>query len=103
MRAPLPWLLLAALTLGASAAVLRVPQDLPGIQAAFDASAAGDTVLVDRGTWAGLVTGPAHSVTLCSNHLFTGDTTDIVETVLDGEYAGTILDVHSGLGSWFTV
>jgi hypothetical protein len=103
MRAPLPWLLLASLTLGASAAVLRVPQDLPGIQAAFDASAAGDTVLVDRGTWAGLYTGPAHSVTLCSNHLFTGDTTDIVETVLDGEYAGTILDVHSGPDTWFTL
>jgi len=95
--------MLVALALGASAAVLRVPEEHPSLQAAFGASAEGDTVLVARGTWAGLVTGPAHTVTLCSNHLFTGDTTDIVETVLDGEYAGTLLDIHSGPGTWFTL
>jgi hypothetical protein len=93
-------LLLPALAL---ATILRVPQDHPGVQAAMDASATGDTVLVERGTWTGLLQRPVHDLLLCSNHLFTGDTTDIVETVLDGEYAGTILTVNTAGDSVLTV
>jgi hypothetical protein len=73
--------------------VLTVPGQYPGIQAAMDASAPGDTVHVAPGTWYGLYTSPTHSLTLCSDYLFTQDSTDINETILDGEYAGTILDL----------
>jgi hypothetical protein len=86
------WLILA---LEASATVLRVPADYPGVQQAMDASQTGDTVRVDRGVWTGLLDSPVHTLLLCSNYPFTLDSTDIVETVLDGEYAGTILKVNT--------
>jgi hypothetical protein len=79
----------------AQANLLRVPGDLPGIQAAFDASAEGDTVLVSRGTWTGLLQSPVHSILFCSNYLFSLDSTDINETILDGAFAGTILTVNT--------
>jgi len=49
--------LLLALSL-AGGDVVRVPQDQPTIQAAVDAAAAGETVLVDRGTYPGPVVVP---------------------------------------------
>jgi hypothetical protein len=75
------------------AAILRVPADYPGVQAAMDASTPGDTVHVAPGTWFGLYTSPTHGLTLCSDYLFTQDSTDINQTILDGEYQGTILDL----------
>jgi hypothetical protein len=84
------------------AAILEVPADYPGIQAAMDASSPGDTVHVAPGIWYGLYTSPVHSLTLCSDYLFTQDSTGINETILDGEYAGTILDVVC-LNNWFNL
>ncbi|MCB1048535.1 MAG: hypothetical protein KDC10_15165, partial [Calditrichaeota bacterium] len=69
----------------------------------MDASAPGDTVLVAPGTYTGLYTSPDYTLTLASNYLFSQDSTDINETVLDGEYAGTILDIIVGEGNWFTL
>jgi hypothetical protein len=86
------WLILV---LEASAAVLRVPADYPGVQVAMDASQAGDTVVIDRGVWTGLLESPAHTLLLCSNYPFTQDSADIAETILDGEYAGTILNINT--------
>jgi len=89
--------LLAALLLAAPlhARVRRVPQDLPTLQAAVDSSLAhGDTVLVDRGVWSESVhIGPGR-LTLASNHLFSGDTLDIEETILDGGFQRNILFVE---------
>ena len=48
-----------AVALSLSGATIRVPQDAPTIQAAVDAAAAGDTILVDRGTYPGGVVVPA--------------------------------------------
>src|SRR5205085_5050178 len=48
-----------AVALSLSGATIRVPQDAPTIQAAVDAAAPGDTVLVDRGTYPGPVVVPA--------------------------------------------
>jgi hypothetical protein len=98
------WMMLLALGqfCPGPAAILDVPLDFPGIQAAMDASEPGDTVHVAPGTWYGLYTSPTHSLTLCSDYLFTQDSTDINETILDGEYAGTILDLVCE-NEWFTL
>jgi hypothetical protein len=81
------------LVLQGMAAVIHVPEDQPTVQQGLDATAPGDTVLVARGTYQELLTSPDHSFTLCSNFLFTQDSTDIVETVLDGNHDGTILSI----------
>ena len=54
-------LLLSASSTGSrlSDDVLRVPQDAPTIQAAVDAATPGDLILVDRGTYPGVVVVPA--------------------------------------------
>ena len=83
------------LTAIAAANVLRVPENYAGIQAAMDATDAGDTVLVNRGTWVGLLDSPAHSILLTSHYILTDDSTDINETILDGAYEGTILTVNT--------
>jgi hypothetical protein len=104
-RLPRLVLLLAVLLPAAvaPARVLRVPEDHAGIQAAFDVSQEGDTVLVARGTWTGLLESPVHSILFCSQFLFSQDSTDIVETVLDGQYAGTILNVNTLTPGMLTV
>jgi len=94
------WLACVSLAQGT---ILRVPEDFPAIQPAMNASADGDTVLVARGTWAGLYVSPVHSLTLCSNYIFSHDSTDINETILDGEYAGTILDIVTAADERMTV
>ncbi len=76
------------------ATILHVPAEYPDLQSALFASSPEDTVQVARGTYFGRFSSPFHSLTLCSDYLFTGDSTDINETILDGEYLGTILDVH---------
>ena len=83
------------LTAVAAANVLRVPSDHASIQEAMDFSMDGDTVIVGRGTWAGLLESPAHSLTLASQFLLSGDTTDVTETILDAEYEGTLLTVNT--------
>lgn len=94
MRHPSLLLPLLLPLLSAQALVRRVPEDLPTIQAAIDSSlASGDTVVVARGVWTEhLEVGPGH-LTLASNHLFTGDTLDIEQTVLDGELQRNIVFV----------
>ncbi|MCB1048680.1 MAG: hypothetical protein KDC10_15910, partial [Calditrichaeota bacterium] len=59
-------------------------------------------VHVARGTWTGLYTSPMHGMMLCSDYLFTQDSTDINETILDGDYQGTILDLY-GEDTWFVL
>jgi hypothetical protein len=79
-----------AVALSLSGAVIRVPQDAPTIQAAVDAAAAGDTILVDRGTYPGGVVVPASKPNLTIRGV------DRNAVVLDG--AGTrddAIDVHA--------
>jgi hypothetical protein len=73
------------------ASVLLVPQNYPSIQGAFDASQHADTVLLARGNYFELLQAPEHTVSLFSNYYLTQDTTDLLETVLDGQLEGTIL------------
>ena len=83
------------------AAVVRVPVDVPGIQAAIDAAQGSDTVLISRGTYAGGLVISGKSITLASRYIETGDTSDIALTTLAG--GGTILTIDASAGAATTV
>jgi hypothetical protein len=75
--------------------ILHVPADYPSIQAAYDATSHMDTVLVERGIYQENILAPEHSTWLMSNYAFTQDSADIVETILDGNLAGTVLTLQA--------
>lgn len=62
----------------------------------MNATQPGDTVLVPPGAYNELMTAPAHELHLLSHYAFSQDSSDIVETVLDGELQGTILTLPEG-------
>ena len=78
-----------AVALSLSGAVIRVPQDAPTIQAAVDAAAAGDTILVDRGTYPGGVVVPASKPSLTIRGV------DRNAVVFDGGGKRDAIDVHA--------
>jgi len=78
----------------ACARILNVPQDYQTIQAAIDSSADGDTVLVQSGTYYENLVIMEHPVTLASMILLTDDPSYIEETIIDGGWAGSVLDIR---------
>ena len=70
----------------------RVPQDLPTIQAAINASATGDTVLVAPGTWFEDLTLDTKEITLTS-------VAGAATTILDGSHAGPVLQITNTPGT----
>ena len=75
------------------AAAIRVPEQVAGVQAAINLAQAGDTVVIDRGTYAGglIITGKA--ITLASRYIETGDSADISHTLISG--GNTLLTIDS--------
>lgn len=77
-------------------AVLReVPTQFPQLQDALDQSVDGDTVLVLPGVYTGHFGILDAGVTLAGRHLFSGDSSDISATVLDGGGTGSVLRIRS--------
>jgi hypothetical protein len=68
-----------------NAQILHVPSDYTTIQEAVDASTYGDTILVAPGTYLENVRiqGNDRIITLASNFMFSGDTADISNTIID--------------------
>jgi hypothetical protein len=77
------------------AAVLPVPDGHPTIQAALDAAAAGDTVLVARGHYHERLVMPPRDICLISDILVTGDTLALEETIIDGDLQGSTITINT--------
>ncbi len=74
-----------------SATVINIPDDYSTIQQGIDASTDGDTVLVQSGEYVENINFNGHNITLGSLFLTTGDTTYILETVIDGDSSGSVV------------
>ena len=85
----------------ARSAVIRVPQDYSGIQAAIGAAQSGDTVLVSPGTYVGGLTISGKTITLASNYISTGNPNDIMQTTIDG--GSPILTIQASVGAATTI
>ena len=74
-----------------SATIINIPDEFPTIQQGIDASANGDTVLVQPATYHEIITFNGHNITLGSLYIITGDTSYISQTVIDGDFTGTVV------------
>ncbi len=67
--------------------IIHVPDDYPSIQAAIEAAVAGDTVLVEEGTYVENINFLGKAITVASRFILDGDTAHISKTIIDGSGA----------------
>ncbi|UCC78959.1 MAG: T9SS type A sorting domain-containing protein [Candidatus Zixiibacteriota bacterium] len=84
----------------AHATIIHIPGDYPTIQQGINASADGDTVLVQTGTYVENINLNDHEITLASLFLTTGDTSYISTTIIDGDSSGSVITVAD---QWITI
>jgi len=95
-----PVMILAALAVQQPAPrTLRVPQDVPTIQAAIDSAGPGDTVLVAPGRYYENLRLRGTNIVLASEYARTRDPSLIAQTILDGSRpthpdSGTVLSIY---------
>ncbi len=87
----------------AAASILEVPENYSTVQEALDATAQGDTVLVGRGIWVENLVTPDRELTLASNFLFSRDSMDIQQTILDGDSLDSVVRIENTGGACFTL
>ena len=71
--------------------ILNVPSSYHYVSLAILASTDGDTVLVQPGTYNGVINYAGKAITIASTYIFTGDETDIYHTTLSGNYSDASL------------
>ncbi|MFQ6676099.1 MAG: hypothetical protein ACE5LH_07105 [Fidelibacterota bacterium] len=89
-------LILILLNSSAAAAVIRVPQNQPTIQAGIDAVSDGDTVLVDTGRYVENINFRGKNIIVGSLYLTTGDTSYVSRTIIDGDSSGSVVTFENG-------
>ena len=75
--------------------IINIPADQPTIQAGIDASANGDTVLVQPWTYFENINYNGHNITVASLFFTTQDTSYISQTVIDGNQEGSVVTFES--------
>lgn len=82
---------LATQTLNVRSSRINVPTDHALIQQAIDDSFTGDTIIVSRGVYTENLNMNGKAVTLSSEFIFTKDTADISNTIIDGNKLKTVI------------
>lgn len=80
----------------ASASITNVPGDYSTIQDAINATADGDTVLIQPDTYIENINFNGHNVLLGSLFLTTNDNSYVSSTIIDGSNSGNVITFHSG-------
>lgn len=75
------------------AEIILVPEDFETIQEGVSNSEAGDTVLVRPGTYTENIFIDMWEITLASYYFMTGDESFIAQTFIDGDSAGTAINL----------
>ncbi|MFQ5870003.1 MAG: right-handed parallel beta-helix repeat-containing protein [Candidatus Zixiibacteriota bacterium] len=78
------------------ATIINIPDDYDTIQEGINASSDGDTVLVQPNVYYENINFNGHNVVLASLFLTTGDTIYVLNTVIDGDRAGSVITFESG-------
>lgn len=96
MRTTIVFIAMIATVFVADARVISVPDEIPTIQGGIEAADIGDTVLVKPGTYYERLNFLGKNIVVASHFLTSQDTSYISNTVVDGEYAGTVVRFVSG-------
>ncbi len=76
--------------------IIAVPGDYTTIQEAIDAAVDSDTVLVDPCVYDESIDFLGKDIVVTSQYIFTEDSTDIVNTIIDGTDRGAVVNMTSG-------
>ena len=80
----------------ASATIINVPTDSTTIQGGIDGAVAGDTVLVQPGTYVENIDYSGKNIVVGSLFLTTGDTSYLSQTIIDGDSSGSVVTFSNG-------
>jgi hypothetical protein len=81
-----------------SATIIHVPGEVATIQEGILQAHDGDTVLVDTGVYSECINFRGKEILVASNFIFSGDTTAVHHTIIDGGGRGTVVNFTSGEG-----
>jgi hypothetical protein len=70
--------------------IIHVPGDQPTIQAGINAATDGDTILVAENTYYENIRFMGKAITVTSEHILDGDSSHIVNTIIDGSQAADL-------------